>query len=498
MADRLLRLGRLRPVARMRVSRSDLAPWRRGYASLIRCRPELPEFIQRAQSAPNINPIDMVLEMTSLQQCSLKLSRRALAALVAATLLTACGGGGGGDHAHTDTVIDTAGRLALAENGVPAVHVYDLDGMSVAATYATGGAPSALYTSPEGRYVVVMQRLEDKVQFIDGGIWQEDHGDHLHDYKQAPASVGWTLTGSRPTHYDLQAGKQAAIFMDGNSASTPVQNAGVRLITDAAIAAGRVDASLDLAFPIHGLGEPVGNKLLTVFRADDATSTLPTHLDLYQRSGSSYTYDRRLGTRCEGMHGSFSSGSHTAVGCNDGVMVVTHTSDTAVTDRLVSTPLRVGTIAGHPRLAGQFIGIATEGTTAAPPVTTRFFAIDAAAGTSAALTLPGWEDGRLRRGHAFDRTGTRFAVLDDQGALRMMSRQGDAWVAGPIVPGLIPAMPAAAPWPVIVANGAKDVFHVTDPVARQLISIDSRTGDVLGRAALGIAPSLMTWTGITR
>lgn len=427
------------------------------------------------------------------------LHRRSLMALAAAAMVAACGGGDDKpEQEHTDTVIDTAGRLALAENAATAVRIYDLDSTSVVSTLAMDSAPSALYTSPSGRYVVAMQRLQDKVQFIDGGIWQEDHGDHLHDYKQAPSAVAWTLSGARPTHYDVQAGKQAAVFMDGDSAATPVRNAGVRLITDASIAAKRLEASLDLSFPIHGLGEPVGNKLLTVYRAADATSTLPTHLDLYQRTGSGYTFDRRLATRCEGMHGSLSSGNHTAVGCNDGVMVVTHTSASSVTDRMVPTPLRVGTIAGHPKLSGQFIGIATEGSTSAPPVTTRFFAIDVAAGASTALALPGLESGRVRRAHAMDRSGTRFAVIDDLGHLRMAVRQNGAWVAGPVVSGVVPVMPTAAPWPTIVANGAKDVFYVTDPVAKQLVSIHSQTGAVLSRAALGFVPSAITWTGITR
>jgi hypothetical protein len=439
-----------------------------------------------------------LLTMNAKHSPLLQFSRRSLLALAAAALVTACGGGGDDAQAHTNTVIDTAGRLAIAEDAAVGVRVFDLDTKAVAATFTMDSAPSALYTSPGGRYVVVMQRLQNKVQFIDGGIWQEDHTDHLHDYKQAPALVAWTLTGSRPTHYNLQAGRQAAIFMDGDSTSTPVQNAGVRLITDASIASKRIDASLDLNFPIHGLGEPVGNKLLTVFRAADATSTLPTHLDLYQRAGAGYTFDRRLATRCEGMHGSFSSGSHTAVGCNDGVMVVTHTSDTAVTDRMVTTPLRVGTIAGHPKLTGQFIGIGTEGTAATPPVTTRFFAIDAVAGTSATLNLPDWDKGRVRRAHAFDRSGSRFAVLDDLGTLRMVIRQSNAWVAGPVVAGVVPTMPSAAPWPAIVANGAKDEFYVTDPEAKQLVTVNSQTGAVISRTPLGFKPSAITWTGITR
>jgi hypothetical protein len=249
---------------------------------------------------------------------------------------------------------------------------------------------------------------------------------------------------------------------------------------------------------MHGLAEPVGNKLLTVFRAADTANTLPTHLDLYQRNGSGYTFDRRLDTRCDGMHGSFSSGSHTVVGCMDGVMIVTHTTATAVADRKVATSLRVSTVVGHPKLAGQFIGVATEGTAAAPPVTTRFYAIDAVAGTSAALNLPGWDTGFIRRAHAMDRSGTRFSVLDDKGSLRTAIRQSGTWAAGVAVAGVVPTMPTAAPWPAIAVNQAKDEFYVTDPVAKQLITLNSQTGSVVSRTNLGFVPSSITWTGIAR
>lgn len=425
--------------------------------------------------------------------------RRSLFALAAAALVSACGGGGGDDdHAHTDTVIDTAGRLAIAESAAAGVRIYDIDSKAVASTLTMDNAPSALYTSPGGRYAVAYQGTAGKVQFIDGGIWQEDHTDHLHDYKQASAKLDWLLTGTAPSHYDLQSGVQAAVYFDGSATATPPQNAKAALLTDDSIGGKKVIASLELGYALHGLAEPVGNKLLTVFRAADAANTLPTHLDLYQRNGSGYTFDRRLGTRCDGMHGSFSSGSHTVVGCMDGVMVVTHTTATAVADRKVATSLRVSTVVGHPKLAGQFIGVATEGTAAAPPVTTRFYAIDAVAGTSAALNLPGWDTGSIRRAHAMDRSGTRFSVLDDKGSLRTAIRQSGTWAAGVAVAGVVPTMPTAAPWPAIAVNQAKDEFYVTDPVAKQLITLNSQTGSVVSRTNLGFVPSSITWTGIAR
>ncbi len=423
---------------------------------------------------------------------------RLVTLLLAAALLSACGGGvKDDDHDHEDTFIDTAGRIASIENGASALRIHDLDSGAVEATYTLDHAPSAVYASPSGRYALAFQRLQDQVQFVDGGIWQEDHGDHLHDYKQGSRLSGFKLSGVRPTHYDAQPGRQAAIFMDGNAAATPPANAGVRLLTDASIGAGQLVASLDLPLPIHGLGEPVDDKLLTVARADDAADTLPTHLHLYRREGSGYAFVRELPTRCNGMHGSYSSGGFTVVGCQQGMLVVQHLDAITVSERMAATPLRVGTVAGHPRLPGQFIGIGNEGVAPAP-VTTRFYALDGAAATATALPLQGWVDGSIRRAHGFDRSGQRFFALDHTGTLVVTQREGTTWVPLARVEGVIPAMPAAAPWPAFTANGGRDEIYLSDPVARQLVVIDSLTGAVVARRDLGFVPAGLAWLGITR
>ncbi len=424
--------------------------------------------------------------------------RAALVAFAATLALAACGGGVPAEDDHEDVFIDTAGRLAIAEAQAAALRIHDLDSGAVEATYTMDNPPSAVYASPGGRYAVVVQRLQDRVQFVDGGIWQEDHGDHLHDYKQASRLLGFRLTGARPTHYDVQAGVQAAVFLDGNASAVPVQNAGVRLLTDASIGAGQTVASMDLSIPIHGLAEPVGNKLLTVARAADASTTLPTHLVLYRRNGATWVQVRELPTRCEGMHGSFSSGAHTVVGCIGGMLRVRHSSATDVDNgQFVATPIRIGTIAGHPRLPDQFIGIGNEG--AAPdPVTTRFFALDAAGGAVSEFVPQGWTTGRVRRAHAFDRSGQRFFILDDQGTLIVAQRAGTGWTTVARLPATVPAMPGAAPWPAFAANGARDEVYLTDPVAKQLIVLNAATGAVVARRNLGFTPSAIAWLGIVR
>lgn len=435
-----------------------------------------------------------------------KTLRLSLLSIAAAALMAACGGGSDDDHAHEDTFLDTAGRLAITQHDARDVRVHDLDSPAAAvqATYTMDHVPSQIYTSPQSRYAVVVQRLNDQVQFIDGGIWQEDHGSHEHDYKQGSRLMSWKLTGSRPTHYDVQAGKQAAFFMDGNASATPAQNAGVRVFDDAGIAraSNQLLASLDLNLPIHGIGEPVDNKLLTVSRADDAPDTLPTHLELYLRNGTGFNYARQIPTRCNGMHGSFSSGNHTATGCLDGMLLVRHITATDVDNgQKLLTPVRIGTIAGHPKLPDRFFGIGNQGSNAAPPVTTRFFAVDATGNAARVneVVPQGWEAGRVRRAHAFDRSGQRFYILDNEGALTVMQHQADSgWTTAARIPAFVPNMPTAAPWPVIVANGAKDEIYMTDPLASQLIVASAVNGTVAARHALNYVPSGAAWVGIKR
>jgi len=417
-----------------------------------------------------------------------------------ALFLGACGGGvptnQADAHEHEEEHIDTAGRLALTMHNAAVVRIHDLDTGTQEAEHALDYVPSALYASPSHRYALAVQRLQDQVQFVDGGIWQEDHGDHDHDFKQASRLLTWTLSGARPTHYDVQAGVQAAFFMDGNAAAIPPHHAAVRVLTDASIGAAQVSASMDLPLAVHGLSQPVDDTLLVVARAADAADTLPTHLQLHQREGSTYRFVRELPTRCNGMHGGFSSGTSTVVGCIGGMLSVRHLDADTVSDGVfIATPLRVGTVTGHARLPDQFIGIATEGVAPAT-VTTRFYAFDAINNSVSPYVPQGWEEGRVRRAHAFDRSGQRFFVLDDQGTLIVAQWQAGVWQPLARIPGAIASMPSAAPWPALAANGARDEIYLTDPVAQALVVINSVTGAPIARRALGFVPVHAAWLGI--
>jgi hypothetical protein len=410
--------------------------------------------------------------------------------LAAALALAACGGGGGDDddHAHENHGIDTAGRLAIAESGSPTLRLHDLDSASVVASFNLANSPSAVYASPGGRYALALQRTQDTTQIVDGGIWQEDHGDHDHDYKQEPRLLTLRLDGPQPTHYDDRAG-QAALFMDGRAASA--QNASALLLTDAGIGAGQVAATLALTAPMHGFAEPNGEHLVT--SALVAGATAPTQVEIYRRQGSAYSFVQRLDAQCPGMHGSYTQGQTTIAGCSDGALLVRPAAGGNFAATRVTAPSGISTIAGHPALA-RFVGIGNSGT----PSTTRFYDIDPATHAATAIAIAGWGEGRLRRAHGFDRAGRTLFVVDDLGTLYALQHEAGAWTTRATVPGAVPSMPTAAPFPAFAANGARDEVYLSDPNGRQLLVLDTAQLQVKQRVALGFAPSYLTWLGIAR
>ncbi|HEY8359733.1 MAG TPA: hypothetical protein VIL30_19950, partial [Ramlibacter sp.] len=385
--------------------------------------------------------------------------------------------------------IDTAGRLAIAADAAPSLALYDLDRGSVAQTLTLANPASAVYASPGRRYALAFQRPQDVVQVADGGIWQEDHGDHLHDYKRDPKLLASTIEGPQPTHYDDRGGR-ASIFMDGRSTVTPAQAASAVLFTDANLAAGTIAASVNFAVPMHGFAEPNGDYLVATYRAPEDTGA--TQAEIYRRDGAGFTFVQRLAPQCPGMHGSYTRGEFTVAGCSDGLLVVRRQGTTFTADR-ITTPSAVGTIAGHPGSA-RLVGIGNAGT----PATTRFYDIDPAAGTAAPIEIAGWADGRLRRAHGFDRSGRQLFVLDDAGTLFVLERTATGWETRKSIRGAVPVMPLVAPFPAFAANQARDAVYLTDPTARQVVVVDTAKLAIDRRLELDFRPASIAWVGIAR
>jgi len=385
------------------------------------------------------------------------------------------------DHDHDH--VETAGRLVVGQASPATAHVIDLDDGRTLRSLTLDFAASAIYASPDHRYAVLLQRTSDQVQFVDGGLWQEDHGDHLHDYAEDPLLLALKLQGARPTHYEVHD-TLAALFHDGNAATA--QNAGVAVLSDASLGSAATEATLDLPIAMHGTAEPRGDFLLTTHREAGTESTLPSAVDLYRRNVAGYDFVERIAEPCPGLHGSYSNDDYTLFGCTDGVLVVEQNGETFTASKIANVAgmaagARIGTVVGHHDLEG-FGGFAGNDLYAIDPSAGSMRRIDWAAG--AAVT---------KIAHAMDAEGERFLILDSAGTLRVLD-PANGWANLGSLPVISSFNEGQAP--VITLSHAEDLAFVTDPADRSIAVIDLETLSERERLRFDFAPSAVTWLGI--
>lgn len=386
------------------------------------------------------------------------------------------------DDGRDHEPVETSGRLVFGQADTARAHIYDLDDERILQTFTLDFAASAIYASPDRRYAVVLSRGNDRTQFIDAGIWQEDHGDHLHDYREDPLLLALKLDGARPTHYESHDGL-AALFFDGNAATA--QNASVTVLSDASLESGGTEASLTLPLAMHGTAEPRGDHLLATHREADAEGTLPSAVDLYQRDGGGYRHLRRIEPGCPALHGSFSSDAYSVFGCSDGVLAVADAGADFAAVKIanpagLASGARIGTLVGHHERA-SFGGFAGN----------DFYAIDVAARS---ITRVDWSGGAslIKAAHAMDAHGENFLILDRSGTLHLLDpAQNWARQASFAVTGAI----AETQTPAIAVSHAAELAFVTDPAARQIVVVDLHERRVSHRIALDFVPVGLSWQG---
>lgn len=416
---------------------------------------------------------------------SFQLSSRTL--LISSLLLTlaACDGSshsneGKPNQSHQHEKIDSAGRLLISAADSALVHVYDIKQQRPLSSFDTKLPIQAIYASPNNRYGVVVHRADNKVSFIDGGLWQEDHGDHDHDYQQTPKLLSFQLQGPAPTHYEAHQ-TQAAIFFDG--ATNPAQASQVQLISDDSISKSQVSGQLNLARNMHGTAEPRGQHLLVTYRPASASNTLPTQVEWYQRNGSSYSLVEKFAEQCPGLHGSYSNKDYSMFGCTDGVLVVEQKADKMIASKIVNPPAmagRIGTITGHKNL-NSMIGFAGQ----------DMYLLDPTAKT---MTLVNWRDNSQVTRVAFSMSGKGdyFGLLDNTGRLTVLNVQAGFGLQGRTA--LLTSLSSTNP-PVIAANLQNNDIFVTDTANQQIFKVDLSNLNT-STIKLNFTPAKMHWVGI--
>nr|WP_136250932.1 5-methyltetrahydrofolate--homocysteine methyltransferase [Ningiella ruwaisensis] len=440
---------------------------------------------------------------------------------VSATLLTGCGDaettiierepiieqppsdGGGDGGGGNDFLIESMGRLAVSSSQSNSVSMIDLDDGALLDTFTLSNDGSRVYPSASYRYAVVVARNADMVEFIDGGLWREDHVGHLHDYEQAPQMSDYTLSGSQPTHFVNHDG-QSAIFYDGDSAAgTP---ASVHVISDMDITnENDSPASLMYTINMHGAAEPRGEYLLSSIRRDDAESTsgnkiLPDQVGVYHLHDGEYELEQTFDMACPDLHGAAQNHDFVLFGCGDGVLVAHEHDGEFESSKIANIDaidgLRIGSIYGH-HDAEAFIGIASNRATGEVIV----LSIDPEAST---MEVIDWQaqEGASPIAYAFSYDGEHALILDSLGNLSILSAHLHSGVNEFEFEGRVElsdedlsSMPEGVSFSMTVAQNGGYAF-VADPIAQHVLMVHIEDMEVEGDFELDFIPANVTWLGI--
>lgn len=444
-----------------------------------------------------------------------------LASLISTLLLTGCGDAETNiveqspvqeehddEHAHDDDhddeyMIESAGRLAVFDTSTGTLAMYDLDSKALLDSFSMTYPDSALTNSADNRFAVVTSRANDTVEFVDGGLWREDHVAHLHDYQDAPVLSDFTLSGTRPTHVDSHNG-QLAVFFDGNDeAGLP---ASVQVVTDADIAADTADIpTLNFAVNMHGVAKPLGNMLISTVRREDsetfsANPVLPDSVGIYHWHDGEYEQEQLFAGECPDLHGAAITDSYAAFGCSDGVLVL-HTYDEQFESAKISNTdavgdLRVGSVYAHEH-ASSFIGVAS-GHGGGPAV---LLSIDP---EQESMEEIDWQpqDGASALSYRFSFDGEHFLILDNLGFVSVLSaheHDGEAhWELETridISDQDVSAMPDGSGFTMTVSQNAAQVY-VADPIASHIVIVDLESASITGELELDFVPAAVSWLGI--
>jgi hypothetical protein len=439
-----------------------------------------------------------------------------LSVALSATLLTGCGGAKttitelkppaeeSSEHDHaSDLTIDSLGRLAITAAGTNQVSLYDLDDNTLLDSFTTSHDNSTISTSAGFRYVVVKNRSQGYVGFIDSGLWREDHVAHLHDYKQAPIMLSYDIHGSQPTHVVTHDGKMA-IFNDGNEQAN--LNATVSVLSDNDISTQSTTfATIDLAMNMHGVAEPKGDHLLATLRRDDNESTsankiLPDQVAVYHLHNGAYEQEQILTTICPNLHGAAQNQQYVAFGCSDGVLIAHEHNGEFEASKIVNTvdlgELRIGQLIGDEH-SNILFGIASGHGGGS----SKLLAIDPEKLTMEAVN---WQPviNAKAISYAFSSEAKYFVILDDQGFLTTLKphvHQGHTdWEFEQRIDFTeqdVSMMPKDQAFKITMSPNAQQAY-ISDPIDTKIININLSDASVGTALELDFIPANLTWLGI--
>ena len=409
-----------------------------------------------------------------------------LSILFSSVLLSACGGSDSSNSVSTiapkpeQPVQSNEGRLAIANADTvrPLLSIYDLKEQKIINTTALSYTPSAMYSSPQSRYAVMLSRVDGVVQFADGGIFNKNNVLQ----KNAPNLLAFQLKGATPAHYRSFNGL-AALFYDGND--TEVSKFDV--FNDLAIEKQEI-SSQKLPKKHHGVAEPRGGYVLSTYLPTDATTL--SVVKSYELHGDHFHEEQTLTNACSRLHGAASIQQYAAFGCEDGVLVVEQKGSQFI-DKKVLIDQRIATIAGHEKL-DKFAAFAT-GTHAlfiVDPQHLNAVSLDWSLGAKEADGVTPVK--RLQQ--VVDASGRYLAILDSAGVVHVIDTQ--TWQRIGQVKAIATVLNTELSKSRLVVNATSGTVFLNDTQAKTIIELDLKNLKIKQTIQLNDVPNSFTWLGV--
>jgi hypothetical protein len=420
-----------------------------------------------------------------------KAAKRAIPLLATIMLLSACKDGSNNNttdaHQAGEFDISSPGRLVVtAAEGSELAILNSTDG-SLIERFNLDNPASGLYTSPQSRFALVVQRDQNQVQVLDGGLYQEDHGDHLHPYQKDPEMLTQSLNGVRPTHY-RENETRSAFFFDGDGENALLSS--VIDFDDDEILNNTV-RSLELTTAMHGVAETRGEFLLASYRAPDASSVLPDQVELFKFNSNSGNYDavERFEERCPSLHGAFSTEDASVFACSDGVLVIRQNGEQFTAEKIanpvgMADGIRIGGFSGFAD-SNVLAGWARGALYAVNLDNSSIGLVDWTGGTEAEYSTAKMDD-----------EGEILMVLNKAGGLHLLDATDNFKHLIEIkVLNALPVVEGHASISIASSKSGEDVY-IVDAINNQLVVVNLEHQEIEESISLPFTPKHVTWVGI--
>ena len=420
-----------------------------------------------------------------------KAAKRAIPLLATIMLLSACKDGSNNNttdaHQAGEFDISSPGRLVVtAAEGSELAILNSTDG-SLIERFNLDNPASGLYSSPQSRFALVVQRDQNQVQILDGGLYQEDHGDHLHPYQKDPEMLTQSLNGVRPTHY-RENETRSAFFFDGDGENALLSS--VIDFDDDEILNNTI-RSLELTTAMHGVAETRGEFLLASYRAPDASSVLPDQVELFKFNSNSGNYDavERFEERCPSLHGAFSTEDASVFACSDGVLVIRQNGEQFTAEKIANP---VG-MADGVRIGG-FSGFA-DSNVLAGWARGALYAVNL---DNSSIELVDWTGGMEAEYSTakMDDEGEILMVLNKAGGLHLLDATDNFKHLIEIkVLNALPVVEGHASISIASSKSGEDVY-IVDAINNQLVVVNLEHQEIEESISVPFTPKHVTWVGI--